>query len=145
MKQLIPQAKDCFCCGTDNPIGLHLSYYFENNRILTEFILDKKYGYSEHIIHSGIVLGILVEAMGWVPAYILQNPEAFLVDLNVRILKPMPINKKLCALAEAISINHWVSQVQGIIKDAQGEIYVTATSKFTIKSSDAKTLSGHYI
>jgi len=143
MKIVMPNSKDCFYCGTDNPIGMHLTYYLDENRISTDFIPDKKYGFSEQLLNTGIAFGILVEAMGWVPAYSLGNPEVLLIDFSSKVLMPIPIGHKVSVIAEAISINGWISEIQGIIRDEIGNICIKATGKFIVKNSTDLSLSGH--
>lgn len=147
MKYTLPRAKDCFCCGTENPDGLRLTYFFEKDRVFTEFIPEEKHGFSKTIMNTGIALGVLIEAMGWVPAFIFKNPEIYLADLNSRILKPIPIGGRLKVSAEVISVNRWLSEVQGFIKDGEGDILIRATGKFIVKDdkdNSESSVSGHF-
>ena len=45
----------CFACGTDNPIGLNLSFYRQGDYICSDFTLGKNHEGWENMAHGGIV------------------------------------------------------------------------------------------
>ena len=135
MKKLLPKSKNCFCCGNENVKGLNIDYYFEESKVTAEFLPNRDYIITESILHPGVAAGILFEAMVWVPAYILKQ-AMILLDFNIRVSNPIIIEKKMNVLAEAISINKWLSEVQGVIKDEEGKICFKAVGKFTFANVD---------
>jgi acyl-coenzyme A thioesterase PaaI-like protein len=60
-----PNSRMCFVCGIDNPIGLHLSFYTDDEgRCIARFRPGPEHqGYPGHL-HGGIISTLLDEAMG---------------------------------------------------------------------------------
>ena len=55
----------CFGCGHDNPIGLKLNFGWDGKTVRAEFTPTKLYqGWSE-VVHGGIIMCLLDEAMGY--------------------------------------------------------------------------------
>jgi len=135
LEKLLPKFIDCFCCGNENTKGLNINYYFKGNKVYADFIADKEYLISENILHPGIAMGVLFEAMSWLVSYTLGH-SMVLVDFNVRVLKPATTCTKLSVIAEAISINRWVSEVCGTLKNEDGNICFKAIGKFTYRTTN---------
>lgn len=53
----------CFCCGEDNPIGLHLKFRWENGEYVTEFLPKKEHEGFAGIVHGGLLATVLDETM----------------------------------------------------------------------------------
>ncbi len=53
----------CFACGPDNPIGLHLQFQAEGDRIRCEFTPHRDHQGYAGITHGGIIATVLDEAM----------------------------------------------------------------------------------
>lgn len=144
MKESLPKFKDCFFCGHENPIGLNLTYFFEDNKVFASFTPDKLYGFSKNLVHMGILQGILFEAMAWTPSYILKQHMA-LIDMHTRILRPVPaIGLELCVEAEATKLDRWYSEVTGEIKDRENNVYLRAQGKFTVSPSKDAYIQEHF-
>lgn len=139
----IPKSRNCLCCGVENPISLNMTYYYEENKVFADFILDKRYATSESIAHPGIAAGILIEAMAWAPACVLRHPTVML-EFNLRTLKPVPLDRKMRVIAEAVSANRWISNVQGHIVDEGGEVCFKAKGSFTVADSKAAPVNDHF-
>jgi acyl-coenzyme A thioesterase PaaI-like protein len=70
MKKEIPNPypeQTCFFCGEKNPIGLHLTFYLdeENGEVNTEYVPSKHFMGLGNILHGGIQSGLFDEIMGW--------------------------------------------------------------------------------
>jgi hypothetical protein len=142
MKEKLPKSKDCFCCGTNNDIGLNIDFFFENNKVTAEFIPKNCYYISENIPHPGIIIGILHESMSWVASKIL-NTHMKLAQINVNILKTFLACEKITFTAEIISNTTWLSEVCATAVDQNNNILYKAKGKYVPNSSDYKSDYGH--
>lgn len=89
-----PQGHHCFACGTDNPCGLGLKFYADDDAVCADVTLDQYRVGWEGIAHGGIVSTLLDEIMSWTIIYFKQ---VFFVTrkMEVRYLKPVPIDAPL--------------------------------------------------
>lgn len=89
------QRNYCFACGTSNPDGMRLKFTFDDKRdtFVSRFRLSKRYTGPPGHCHGGIIATILDEAMGKVNK--LRHVVALTSEINVRYLKPVPLNKPL--------------------------------------------------
>jgi hypothetical protein len=64
-----PNSRMCFVCGIDNPIGLHLHFYTDDEgRCVARFQPGPEHqGYPGHL-HGGIISRLLDQTMGRVSA-----------------------------------------------------------------------------
>ena len=119
-----------------------MDYYFEDNKVFANFTPDKRYGISEQVLNPAIAFGVLNEAMGWVPVYTLKHLTV-LAECSIRVFAPVPLGKKLNVIAEAMCINHWVSEVQGTLTDDDGNIYYKTKGKYLLMHLDKVVAYGH--
>lgn len=80
----------CFVCGTDNPLGFHLTFSLDGDEYVTTAVIDPAYQGYRGIVHGGIIATILDEVMAryvWERA---QGPAAT-AKLEVRYRRPAPV------------------------------------------------------
>jgi len=70
----------CFACGSHNPIGLHMSFYLEDDTVCSDIVLNENHAGWDSVAHGGIVTTLLVapcadERMGFIHSY--GNSELF--------------------------------------------------------------------
>jgi len=85
----------CFACGKDNPHGMHLKFFLDDDgkHFVCRFRLsDRFWGPPKHA-HGGIIATILDEAMGKVNK--LRHVVALTKEITIDYLKPVPLNKPL--------------------------------------------------
>jgi uncharacterized protein (TIGR00369 family) len=95
----------CFACGKDNPQGMRLKFYLdEETRLATcRFKLSRRYQGPPGHAHGGIIATILDEAMGKVNR--LHNVLALTRNMQVDYLKPVPLRKLLTVTGREQSVN----------------------------------------
>ena len=88
-----------FCCGTENPHGLHLNVTKDGpSGVKTEFIADKRYcGWSQYL-HGGVISLIFDELLGWVSFHL--GYDAVTARLEVRYRQPVPLGSRLILKGE---------------------------------------------
>jgi acyl-coenzyme A thioesterase PaaI-like protein len=59
---------NCFGCGAQNPIGLHLKFVKNEDGVRAPFVPGRNHEGFEDVIHGGIISTVLDEAMAWATA-----------------------------------------------------------------------------
>ncbi|SVC00231.1 uncharacterized protein METZ01_LOCUS253085 [marine metagenome] len=84
-----PDANNCFVCGPDNPIGLHLTFRMDGTICRSEFIPDQRHVGFDGMTHGGILYSVLDDAMAnWL---FLQGARGYTARCEVRYLEPLDI------------------------------------------------------
>ncbi len=98
MRKKIPEHGWCFVCGTANPHSLGLSWWLDENGILTsEFSLNLSHQGPPGNAHGGASAAILDEAMGlvvWAAGH-----KVAAVNLEINYHKPLPLDQALTLAA----------------------------------------------
>ena len=85
--QPLPYSESCFVCGYDNPLGLKLRFFRDDDEVVSRFELPSDYTGFLDRTHGGIISSVLDEAMGWATA-IRWNRFTYTVELKVRFRQP---------------------------------------------------------
>lgn len=120
----------CFICGKGNPEGLSLSFHETLNGVSAEFILRREYQGYKGIIHGGLIVAILDEAM--VKAANLRGFNAITAEIIVRFKKPLSAGQKARVKGRVIKESRRLIVAQAvidrgdvIIAEAEGKLYVS--------------------
>lgn len=82
-------ARHCFVCGPDNPIGLKLAFTVEGEHCHGEFTSGAAHAGFDGVTHGGIVFSVLDDAMAnW---FFLQGARGFTAKAEIRYRAPMPV------------------------------------------------------
>jgi len=111
----------CFVCGIENPIGLKLKFYTDDQgRCITHFRPRQEHqGYPGHL-HGGLISTLLDETMGRVLTG--QNVWAMTGQLEVRFRKPVPLDQELTIVGELIHSRSRVYEARGEIRLPDGTV-----------------------
>ena len=85
--------KLCFGCGQENPIGLKLNFQWDGKTASTEFIPTELYQGWPGVVHGGIVICMLDEAMSWVVLF--EGMNCVTARMQVKLKHPAAINEPL--------------------------------------------------
>jgi uncharacterized protein (TIGR00369 family) len=96
----------CFACGKDNPDGMKLRFYLdeERRRFVSRVRLARRYQGPPGHAHGGIIATVLDEAMGKVNK--LRGVIALTSEMRVEYFKPVPLGKPLL-------VEGWEKRVRG--------------------------------
>ena len=83
----------CFGCGQNNPIGLKLNFQRDGNMAKTEYTPTELYQGWPGLVHGGILICMLDEAMGWVVMF--EGMNCITAEMQVKLKRPAPINEPL--------------------------------------------------
>lgn len=122
----------CFACGTDNPIGLGLTFYAEDGRVCADVVLDRHRVGWQGIAHGGIVTTLLDEVMAWTVLYF---KEAFCVtrEIRTRFRKPVRVGELLTVRGELVddSRRH-AARLRAVVVDRDETVLAEAEADFAL-------------
>ena len=126
--------KYCFACGENNPIGLHLTFNFDGERIFTKKIVTKEFQGYEGAVHGGIISTMLDETMcKFIEAK--YHEKSVTGRLEIRYKYPTPTEKELKITAwEELRRKNLIS-MRSTVQTPDGTITAEATAKFAVVAS----------
>jgi uncharacterized protein (TIGR00369 family) len=124
-----PNSKMCFACGLENPIGLKMAFYEDDEgHVMAKFTThDEHQGYPG-IVHGGIVTALLDETLGRVA--IASGRWMVTGRLSIRFRQPIPVGETLTVVGEVIAWKKRVLEARGELRLANGKIGAEATGTF---------------
>jgi len=91
---LIEAANQCFACGVDNPIGLHIAFSLdETGRCIGLFTPDANHVGYQNTVHGGIIYTALDDVMANV--LYLQNRKAHTARCEIRYRQPLEVGEQI--------------------------------------------------
>ena len=107
-----PNSRMCFVCGIDNPIGLKLAFYTQDDgSVMAHFSPRPEHQGDAGTLHGGIATTLLDEVLGRV----LIDGWAMTGRLEVRYRDPVPLDKELTVVG-------WLTRKRSRAYEAHGEI-----------------------
>jgi acyl-coenzyme A thioesterase PaaI-like protein len=130
MKKEIPNLfpeHDCFFCGVNNPIGLKLRFFLneETKEVSTEYVGVRNFLGLGNVLHGGIQSGIIDEIMGWT-THFLTKQMGVAIKLNLRFIKPVYLEKKIMVFCHIRSIENSNVQLEARIEYEEGDVCTRA-------------------
>lgn len=123
----VKRNSNCFACGKDNPIGLHLEVDSQEGMAKVEFTPTSPYeGYSGYI-HGGIISALLDEVIVWAAKSI--GIKAVTAELSVRFKKPVPVDKPIIIEGKITDIRKKLLYGEARIYSEENKVLATATGK----------------
>ena len=83
----------CFGCGQDNPIGLKLSFQWDGETARAEFTPTEFYQGWPGLVHGGIIICMLDEAMAY--AALFEGMNCVTAKMQVKLSRPASIDEPL--------------------------------------------------
>ncbi len=120
----------CFACGKDNPEGMHLKFYLdeERQRFVCRFRLPQRFQGPPGHAHGGIIATILDEAMGKVNK--IRSVIALTRQMEVHFLKPVPLHKPLIAEGHEVKVEGRQHINVAEIRNLKGEVLANSRATF---------------
>jgi acyl-coenzyme A thioesterase PaaI-like protein len=132
-----PTSRMCFICGERNTAGLHMRFYEQDDQagnpptLLGKFTgLEQHQGYPGRM-HGGIISAALDETVG--RAIMMRYGEAIwgvTVELNVRYLKPVPLDVPLTIVGRITADKSRVFEGTGQLILPDGTVAAESTGKY---------------
>lgn len=125
----------CFACGEKNPIGLHLTFDFDGEKITAKKILPREFEGYEGAVHGGIISTMLDETMcKFIGAK--YNERALTARLEVRYKFPTPIEREVKITAWQENQRKNIITMCAMVETLDGTITAEATAKFAVVAQD---------
>jgi uncharacterized protein (TIGR00369 family) len=120
----------CFACGKDNPQGMRLKFFIdeEARHSICTFKLTRRYQGPPGHAHGGIIATILDEAMGKVNR--LSRVVALTRTMTIDYLKPVPLDKPLTVIGRAQQVQGREHTNVAEIMDVDGRVLARSTGVF---------------
>jgi uncharacterized protein (TIGR00369 family) len=119
-----PGSKMCFVCGVENPIGLHLDIWMDDEQVWTDFTPGQQHQGWPGVLHGGIQATLLDEIMGRVA--FLRHQWMVTVKMEMAYRKPVPLGQPLKITARAEQWRSGRMVAVGQILLADGSVAVEA-------------------
>ena len=131
MKRKLPEHGWCFVCGSENPHGMGLTLWMDDEGVMTsEFTLEKtQQGPPQHA-HGGASAAILDEAMGLVVWA--AGLQVAAVNLEINYHRPLPLFQPLRLEARITQKDERKIFSTGEIRLPNGEIAVSGRGIYVI-------------
>lgn len=125
MQHKLPNSKNCFACGMQNPIGLKLQMYADPDTpggVVCYYTVPQVYEGYPGIVHGGVISTILDEAVS--RAFMLADHNRFMYTarLTTKFRKHVPIGQPLRITGVAVKDRGRIAEARGAIYAADGEL-----------------------
>lgn len=137
---------DCFFCGSKNPQGLNLKFFWdeEKKEVSAGYLPPQHFVGQGRILHGAIQMGLLDEIMGWT-SYVFSQQMAVTSEIKVNFLHPVYINGETLSMKCRVSSQDGPKIVmQASLSNNEGTVCTIATGTFHILPPDKyrKIISG---
>jgi len=131
-----PNSRMCYACGVENPAGLHLHFYEDDDgRVVVHFTPADVYQGYPGALHGGIICTLLDETIG--RALLRDDYWAVTGKLEVRFRKPVPLGKPITVVGEVTRASRRAVEGHGEIHLADGTVAVEAKALY-VRLPDAQ-------
>ena len=128
MEQQIERDAQCFCCGEDNPGGLHLVFDHREGEAETSLVVPGYFSGWKGITHGGFLSMLLDEVMAHACHGLASS--AVTGEITVRFLRPVATGTRVRLLGRVEENRGRLATTRGWIYDESGASAVEATAKF---------------
>lgn len=120
----LPNSKNCFACGMENPIGLKLEMYAdpESGGVICDYTIPKKYEGYPGVAHGGIVATLLDEVISRVYMVGDHNRFMYTAKLTTRLRKHVPVEQPLHMTGSFIKDKGRTAEADAKIFSPSGEL-----------------------
>ena len=125
---------NCFACGPENPIGMHVHFApAPDGEVLARVSLAPEYQGWRGIAHGGIVMALLDEAMAHAAGF--AGHRGVTAMVRVRFRKPVPLERPIEVRGRVAWQRRNVLGVEGWIVDGSGTLLARAEGSFVSRGS----------
>jgi acyl-coenzyme A thioesterase PaaI-like protein len=124
---------NCFACGPENPIGLHLRFERDGEGVRADTVLAQPFQGWQSIAHGGIAMALVDEAMAHAAGA--AGHRGMTASVNVRFRKPVPIGKPITIAGRVTWQRRNVLGVEAVVRDESGTVLLDGEGKFVSKGA----------
>ena len=131
---------DCFACGTENPCGLHMTFYTDGQALYSFVTIPGRMRGWRNMVHGGIISTMLDEAMAWTAIHLMRR---FILtqSMQVEFLKPVTIETPLLVkgwIKERVSRRRAV--MASTVSNQRDTVLARAEGNFALFKPDSPAL-----
>ena len=131
----------CFGCGQDNPIGLKLSFRWDGHSARAEFTPTELHQGWPGMVHGGITLCLLDEAMGY--AALFEGVHCVTARMEVKLKHLTPVNETLTITSSVVKKTRRLIETRADIFLPDGTLVAEGTAtQFVVNSHDREGKPG---
>jgi acyl-coenzyme A thioesterase PaaI-like protein len=124
-----PNSRMCFVCGIENPIGLKLSFYSDDEgRCIVRFRPRPEHQGFPGQLHGGIASTLLDETMGRVLT--MEDVWAMTGRLEIKFRKPVPLDQELTIVGELTRNRSRAYEARGEIQLPDGTTLIEGSGMY---------------
>ncbi len=118
-----PNSRMCFVCGMENPIGLKVFFYEDDEgRVIAKFTPREEHQGYPGFVHGGIIGALMDETIGRVVTS--YDIWAVTAKLELKFRKPVPLGEQLTVIGELIRLRSRAFEARGELRLADGTVAV---------------------
>ena len=136
-EKLVEMSKDqkygmCFACGEQNPIGLHLHFFWIPNGVLAFFTPRHEHQSYDGRMHGGLITVLLDEIMG---NYLFKKEgvPAYTARIDLRFRTPVKIGTTIRCEGHEVKRKGRLVIMEGVITNPDGTVAAEATSTLMLE------------
>lgn len=131
----------CFGCGRDNPIGLKLKFEWDGKTARAEFIPTEFYQGWPGVVHGGIILCLLDEAMSWVVLF--EGAHCITAKIEAKLSRPASLNETLVVMASVTRKTRKLIETKAAVSLPDGTLIAEgAATQFIAQPANKKDNPG---
>lgn len=135
---------NCFVCSPDNPIGLQLDFYLDDDRVVTIWDPNPNFQGYPNILHGGIQATLLDEVASWA-VYVLVGTGGVTSQLDIHYQKPVRMDRgRIEATARIREVRRKIAVIDVELSDGQGQICTTGAVYYYIYPPRVAMKKMHY-
>ncbi|MCS7192912.1 MAG: PaaI family thioesterase [Armatimonadetes bacterium] len=134
-EQFLPYYRQCFVCGDARLGRLGVRFKIVDKKVKATFTPTEKHVGFPGIVHGGIIMALLDEAMVWA-IYAETGQFALSAEITVRFLKPLPTGQTIEVIGYLVRKRKWIWEVASEIQDEQAVVYARAWGQFVVAPSE---------
>jgi acyl-coenzyme A thioesterase PaaI-like protein len=123
-----PSYRNCFVCGTSNPIGLGVQFLQQEDRVVARFTPGPEHQGYPGRMHGGIAATLLDETIG--RAGFIYGYWTFTVKFEVKYRKPIPIGEEITIVGEMTRDRGRAIEAQGQVLLSDGSVAIEGSGLF---------------
>lgn len=132
-----PNSQMCFVCGLENPLGLHLAFYEDDDgSVICQFTPPQEYQGYPGWLHGGITTALLDEVLG--RAAIARDLWVATAKLEVRYRHPIPLGRPITIRGELTRVRSRAVEGRAEVHLADGTLAAEAEGVLVTISEDER-------
>ena len=130
----VRDARWCFVCGPQNPLGLRLAFRVEGEEVQAVFVPGPHHVGYDGVVHGGILAAVLDDAMA--NLYFLRGEEALTTRMEVRFRREGRPGEPLSITAWEVGRRGQFGKARAVATNARGEVVAEAEGTFLCRSEE---------